>query len=357
MISTRCFTQDLVDCRDVMLAGGKGTSLGRLIRAGFPVPGGFVVNTRVWRLAREEAASVGKPVEIPPQVAREISYYYNTMAAGAVAVRSSATAEDLAAASMAGQCETFLNVEGEAELLEAVRRCWASLEAPRIRAYFDQHGINPAKVAMAVVVQRLVPADVAGVLFTADPNGAGSGKMLIEANWGLGETVVGGQAQPDVLTVDRETGRVLSAKIADKQVYLAAGTGKEQPVAESLRNKSCLSSRDVHRLWELGKRIMEHFAAPQDIEWAIHQGDLYLLQSRPITTQQEAEAAEAALCATRRRLREEMAAVRRAVPTMAGEDFCPAPSRIGCKTANQLPLATEEGSNWIGRCRRGYLEG
>jgi pyruvate,water dikinase len=203
----------------------------------------------------------------------------------------------------------------------------------------------------------LVPTDVAGVLFTADPNGAGSGKMLIEANWGLGETVVGGQAQPDVLTVDRETGRVLSAKIADKQVYLAAGTGKEQPVAESLRNKSCLSSRDVHRLWELGKRIMEHFAAPQDIEWAIHQGDLYLLQSRPITTQQEAEAAEAALCATRRRLREEMAAVRRAVPTMAGEDFCPAPSRIGCKTANQLPLATEEGSNWIGRCRRGYLEG
>ena len=94
---------------------------------------------------------------------------------------------------MAGQCETFLDVEGETELLEAVRRCWASLDAPRIRAYLGEHGIDPAEVAMAVVVQRLVPADVAGVLFTVDPKGGGRGEMLIEANWGLGETVVGGQ--------------------------------------------------------------------------------------------------------------------------------------------------------------------
>ena len=101
--------------------------------------------------------------------------------------------------------------------------------------------------------------------------------------------------QPDVLRVERETGRVLSAEIADKQVYLAAGTGQEQPVAESLRKKPCLTSRDVHRLWELGKRIMEHFDAPQDIEWAIHDGNLYLLQSRPITTQRETEATEAVM--------------------------------------------------------------
>jgi phosphohistidine swiveling domain-containing protein len=310
MISIRRFTQDLVDCREVMLVGGKGASLGRLMRAGFPVPNGFVVNTGAYRLAQEEAASAGKPMEIPAQVAEEILHGYKTMAAGAVAVRSSATAEDLATASMAGQCETFLDVDGETGLLEAVQRCWASLDAPRLRAYFAEHGIEPAKVAMAVVVQRLVPADVAGVLFTADPNGGGSGKMLIEANWGLGETVVGGHAQPDVLTVERETGRVLSAKIADKQVYLAAGTGQEQPVAESLRKKSCLSSRDVHRLWELGKRISEHFGAPQDIEWAFHDRNLFLLQSRPITTHRETEATEALVQATRQRLREEMSAGR-----------------------------------------------
>ncbi|MGA2544329.1 MAG: PEP/pyruvate-binding domain-containing protein [Verrucomicrobiota bacterium] len=310
MISLQEFTQDLEECREVMLVGGKGASLGRLIRAGFPVPNGFVVNTRAYRLAQKEAASAGKPMEIPAQAAGEILREYQTMGAGAVAVRSSATAEDMAAASMAGQCDTFLDVEGETALLEAVRRCWASLDAPRLRAYLEEHGIEPAKIAMAVVVQRLVPADVAGVLFTADPNGGGSGKMLIEANWGLGETVVGGRVQPDVLTVERNTGRVLSAKIADKQVYLAAGTGQEEPVAESLRKKSCLSSRDVHRLWELGTRIMEHFAAPQDIEWAFHDGNLYLLQSRSITTHRETEATGVVLQATRQRLREEMSAGR-----------------------------------------------
>jgi len=115
MISTRSFTQDLDECRDVLLVGGKGASLGRLIRAGFPVPNGFVVNTRAWRLAQEGATSGGKPMEIPARVAGEILQAYQTMAAGAVAVRSSATAEDMAAASMAGQCETFIGVQREAE--------------------------------------------------------------------------------------------------------------------------------------------------------------------------------------------------------------------------------------------------
>jgi len=306
----REFTQDLVDCREAMLAGGKGASLGRLIRAEFSVPTGFVVNTRAYRLAREEAASAGKAAEVPAQAAEEIRHAYKSMGGGAVAVRSSATAEDLAAASMAGQCETFLNVQGETGLLEAVRQCWASLDAPRIRAYFDEQGIDSAKVAMAVVVQRLVPADAAGVLFTVDPHSGGRGEMLIEANWGLGETVVGGGVQPDVLRIDAETGRVVSTVIADKQVYLSAKSGKEQPVEETLRRKCCLTSREAHQLWELGRRIMAHFAAPQDIEWAIHDGNVYLLQARPITTHQETEAAAALLHEARRRLREELAAGR-----------------------------------------------
>ena len=310
MTLARHFTLDLAECDDVLLAGGKGTSLGRLIRGGFQVPPGFVVNTRAYQLAHEAAGPAGSPVELPAEVAEEIRQAYRAMDSGTVAVRSSATAEDLAAASMAGQCETILDVSGEDNLLDAVRRCWASLAAPHIRAYFGEHNIDAAKVAMAVVVQRLVPADVAGVLFTVNPNGVGRGAMLIEANWGLGETVVGGQVQPDMLVVERETGRLLSSQIGDKRVWLAAGTGKEQPVEDSLRKKACLNESDVHRLWELGTRVAAHFGAPQDIEWAIHGGNLYLLQSRPITTYPEIAAGEAVLNAARQHLRIEMAAGR-----------------------------------------------
>ena len=201
-------------------------------------------------------------------------------------MRSSAAAEDLANASMAGQYETFLDIEGEEELLDAVRRCWASLDSPRIRAYLREHRIDPARVAMAVVVQRLVSADVAGVLFTANPNesqmGAGNNgtrEMLVEASWGLGESVVSGRVQPDVLRLEQESGRVLAATIADKQVHLSAGAGEERPVEESRRRLPCLRGRDVHRLWQLGRRTAQHFGAPQDIEWAIRGDEIFLLQS------------------------------------------------------------------------------
>src|SRR5207253_247558 len=116
-------------------------------------------------------------------------------------------------------------------------------------------------------VQRLVPADVAGVLFTADPGGGGRNEMRIEANWGLGETVVGGHVQPDVLRLDAASGRVLSASIADKTVYLSAAGGEKKPVEESRRKQPCLNSRDVHNLWQLGKQAEKWFTAPQDIEW------------------------------------------------------------------------------------------
>ena len=195
-------------------------------------------------------------------------------------------------------------------LIEAVRNCWASLHTERIRAYLNEHEIDQSVVAMAVVVQRLVPADVAGVLFTADPSGSGRKEMLIDANWGLGETVVGGHVQPDVLRLDAATGRVLSASIADKTVYLAAGGGGEKPVEESRRKQACLSSRDVHSLWQLGKQAEQYFGAPQDIEWAIHQGKLYLLQSRPITTQREIEAKQEVMMLTREHLRNEIASGR-----------------------------------------------
>ena len=307
MIASKKYTRSLVNCRDSAVVGGKGASLGRLLRAGLQVPGGFVVNTHAYRLAYLSRAESGKAVPVPPEVAEEILYRYEQMGRGTVAVRSSATAEDLAAASMAGQCETFLDISGEEALLAAVRNCWASLHTERVCAYLHEHGIDRSVVAMAVVVQRLIPADVAGVMFTADPNGGRRKEMLIEANWGLGETVVGGHVQPDVLRLDGATGRVLSASIADKTVYLPAGDVGEKSVEESRRKQPCLNSRNVHNLWLLGKQTEHYFGAPQDIEWAIHDGRLHLLQARPITTQSEIETRQEALTSTRDHLRNEIA--------------------------------------------------
>jgi pyruvate,water dikinase len=290
------FTQELSECRDIALVGGKAANLGRLARAGFPVPDGFVVNTRA------EAMT--------PAVAAEVLAAYRALGSPVVAVRSSATAEDQALASMAGQYETLLNVEGEQALLDAIGRCRASLDSPRVQAYLREHGVNCSRVAMAVIVQRLVPADVAGVLFTTNPHDGRSREMLLEASWGLGEMIVSGRVQPDVLRLERDTGRVLEAVIADKRMCLSAGASDQSPVAESHRRQSCLCGRDVYRLWQLGKRVAEHFGCPQDIEWAISRGELYLLQSRPITTLRDIEAYDEVLHTTQDHLRQEAAAGR-----------------------------------------------
>ena len=291
------YTQTLFEARDVALVGGKAVNLGRLMRAGFPVPGGFVVTTRAYAFAKGQSSDGRTPQSLlgmPAEVAEEVRVAYRAMGGGTVAVRSSATAEDMGNASMAGQYETYLDIEGEEDLLDAVRRCWSSLDAPRIRAYLREHQIDPENVSMAVVVQRLVTADVAGVLFTVNPNDNGGGKseMLVEASWGLGESVVSGRVQPDVLRLERATGRVIAATIADKQVTLAAGVREERPVEEHRRREACLRGRDVHHLWQLGHRAEQYFGSPQDIEWAIHEGEVFLLQSRPITTRQDAEAYE-----------------------------------------------------------------
>ena len=224
-MTTAClFTIPLAECTDVSLVGGKAANLGRLIAAGFPVPDGFVVTTQAHLQARRSLWVPDLTPDIPVDVAEEIRVAYREMGGGIVAVRSSATAEDMADTSMAGQYETFLNVQGEPELLDSVRKCWDSVRTPRIRAYFKEHGIDATNVAMAVVVQRQISADVAGVLFTVNPNQrtgrAARQEMLIEASWGLGESVVSGRVQPDVLRIDAGTGRIIAAAIADKQVQL-----------------------------------------------------------------------------------------------------------------------------------------
>lgn len=287
----------LHDCRDTALAGGKAVNLSVLLRAGFTVPDGFVVTTAAYRSRGDGAA-------IPPTLAEAILLAWRAMGSPPVAVRSSATAEDMSEASMAGQYETYLDIRDEATLLDRIAACWGSLDSPRTRAYLKEHGIELAHVAMAVVVQRLVSAEVAGVLFSANPQTGSRTEMLVEASWGLGEAVVSGMVQPDVLRIERASGRVLEARIADKQVMISPGGHAQVAVPDDRRQAHCLRGADVQALWKLGLKAADHFGSPQDIEWAIDaSGQLYLLQSRPITTLAEAESYELCLQSARSHLR------------------------------------------------------
>jgi len=284
----------LDESTDLALVGGKGLNLATLIAAGLPVPGGFVVTTAAWR-ARHE-----------PAVGEAIRERYRAMGSPPVAARSSATAEDLADASMAGQYATVLGIRGEDALVEAVERCWASIDTPQTRTYFAEHGIDLNQVAMAVVVQRLVPADVAGVLFTANPRTGVADEMVVEASWGLGEAVVSGLVQPDIVTLRHADGSVVESVVADKDTWLPPGATEPCPVEEARRREPCLSPEHVGKLWQLGRRCQEHFGHPQDIEWAIAGGELFLLQSRPITSLGETDACEVVARAAQAKLHQLM---------------------------------------------------
>ena len=305
---------DEVRKEDVALAGGKGANLGELGRAGLPVPPGFVVITGAYDAfverggLRDEildlASRAGDSVafeaaakniralfartEIPDGLAEEIRTAYRELAEGGetpVSARSSATAEDLPGASFAGQQETYLNVRGAGALVEAVRACWASLWTARAMAYRRRQGIEPAKVSLAVVVQRMVEADASGILFTADPVSGRRDRSVISAAWGLGEAVVGGRVTPDALVVDKASGRVISRETADKEVmtvYTEDGT-EERPVPEARRLRPVLDDRMAAILARYGARIEELYGAPQDIEWALSDGEFFVLQARPVT--------------------------------------------------------------------------
>ena len=302
--------------------GGKGMSLAKLSRAGLPGPGGFHVTTDAYRrfvfenglqpriLQALEGLDASDPVAlepvsrqiggffaqglIPPEVAQAISSAYAELSnprssidnPKSVAVRSSATAEDLPGASFAGQQDTYLNIRGQAAVLEAVKRCWASLWTGRAIAYRAKQNIAPEDVALAVVVQELVPADVAGVMFTANPLNGRRDEVVINAAWGLGEAVVSGAVTPDTLTADRLTGRMLRRTIAVKQVMTVrtdSGT-REQPVPLALQKKAVLTRSRAEALARLGGRIEDLYGMPMDIEWALSHGKFAILQARPITS-------------------------------------------------------------------------
>lgn len=287
---------------DLSLAGGKGANLGELIRAGFPVPDGFVVTTAAYdafvatndldaRLtATDSAATVGalfREATMPADIADAVTESYRRLGEGAVAVRSSATAEDLPGASFAGQQDTYLNITGAEQVLDAVRRCWASLWNERAVAYRERASHDDAAgLSIAVVVQRLVPAEVAGVMFTANPANGRREQTVITAAWGLGEAIVGGLVEPDEYVVDRTSpDPITSRRVAEKKVMTVRTDGGSEQVATpaSEVSRTTLTDAQVLELAALGERVQQHFDCPQDIEWTFADGTFQLVQARPIT--------------------------------------------------------------------------
>ncbi|MBK6769191.1 MAG: phosphoenolpyruvate synthase [Ardenticatenales bacterium] len=295
--------------------GGKGASLARLSAAALPVPPGFHVTTTAYRrfidanhlseVIRRAAgrASIDDPASLerasaliraliaqgsmPRDIAEGVGAAYAVLGAGepAVAVRSSATAEDLPELSFAGQHDSFLNVCGADAVLAAVKRCWASLWTARAIGYRARQGIDGADVNLAVVVQRLVPADVAGILFTANPMSGVRDEVVINAAWGLGEAIVGGHVTPDTFRVDKATGTIRSADVMDKVVQTVRTDGgtREVPLSASLRTAPTLSPAHIAELTRLGSEIEELYGHPVDMEWAIANGSIAVVQARPIT--------------------------------------------------------------------------
>ncbi|MFC9352488.1 PEP/pyruvate-binding domain-containing protein [Arthrobacter sp. NPDC057013] len=308
---------------DLDEAGGKGANLGELARAGFPVPPGFVLTTaayqdfvnangiagRILELAAVPAGASNEDYDaaagqiralfaestIPEEIGGELRAAYGRLgqqaaavgedAAALVAVRSSATAEDLASASFAGQQDTYLNVSGPDAVVAAVVDCWASLWNARAMAYRSRNGLDAATVRLAVVVQEMVDAEAAGVLFTANPATGRRDQVVISAAWGLGESVVSGAVTTDDLVVDAATGRVDQRRTADKEVMTVYdGTGtREQAVPEEKRREPVLDDDAAAALARQGTAVAKHFGSPQDIEWAQAAGDFFILQARPIT--------------------------------------------------------------------------
>ena len=304
---------------DVAIAGGKGANLGEMTRAGIPVPPGFVVATAAYRrflvetgleraldqrlkaldvhdggtldLISAECRRAVETAEMPRALKREIADAYNELGGGPVAVRSSATAEDLEDASFAGQQSTFLNIVGPQAVIEAVQRCWASLFEARAMYYREQKGWNHIDVDLAVPVQRMVQSQAAGVMFTVDPITGDPNRVIIEAAFGLGEAVVGGMVTPDHFEIDKVRGQILQRELATQDKMLVRGPSPDssnpniwQPLTQFEGRRAKLSDPEILELMHIGTRIERHYGAPQDIEWGLADGDFYLLQTRPVTT-------------------------------------------------------------------------
>ena len=304
---------------DLAIAGGKAANLGELSKAGFDVPAGFVITTAAYDLllrSNDLLPRLGEMLNsldlenphsvqnlsqqiqewfqqsaIPSHLRDEIVHAYRELEHGAVAVRSSATAEDLPEAAFAGQQETLLNVIGEEALMEAVRACWASLWSERAILYRARQNVDQPAVKLAVVVQKMVPADVAGVMFTANPVSGGRDELIIDANPGLGEAVVSGMVTPDHFILNKRSRRITEQRLGRREVIirpLAQGGTEQLTSAAETTNAAALTNLAIRRLAQIGVDIERHYAAPQDIEWAwirdsTKTGKFFVLQARPMT--------------------------------------------------------------------------
>lgn len=308
--------------QDVAVAGGKGANLGEMVRAGLPVPPGFVVTVEAFRafvrasgIADEvnrvlDGLNVDDPVALetasrqlqqrvrdatmPESVRVSVVNNYDELARRSqealpwVAVRSSATVEDTAQYSFAGMFQSFLNVRGAEAVVSAVQACWASLFGPRVLFYRVKQGLGVGEQSIAVVVQRMVNADKSGVMFTVDPTSGDPGVLIIEAAWGLGEAVVGGEVQPDRYVVDKKSFRIVGHSVGHKTFEwvreAGSGTNVRRALPPERADAPCLTEEEVRRLAELGVLVEAHYRTPQDTEFAIEKGDLWLVQTRPVTT-------------------------------------------------------------------------
>jgi pyruvate, water dikinase len=312
MTTTWVVPLSAVGVDDVNVVGGKGANLGELVGVGLPVPPGFVITAQAYLAAlddagvraevrelsatsatrelgsvAEELRTLVAKVPVPDALRSAMVASYRDLGDDvAVAVRSSATAEDSKDTSFAGMNATFTNVRGEDELVQAVRDCWVSLFGDRVVSYRQTQGID-LEPALAVVVQEMVDADRSGVMFTADPTTGDTGRIVIEAAFGLGEVVVGGEVEPDTYVVDVSGPRIVSVRIGHKDFEIVRGAdGHDARVelASADADRRVLSDDEVLALARIGVNVHAHYAAPQDIEWATAGDDWHILQSRPITT-------------------------------------------------------------------------
>ncbi|MFY9717068.1 MAG: phosphoenolpyruvate synthase [Thermoplasmata archaeon] len=307
-----------VSDNDIALVGGKAGKLGELVRHGLPVPPGMVVTTDAYNAfvdatelktiipsslasidpavpstveaaaARIRSAFESEP--FPSALRAEIAAAYETFATQHAvrfsAVRSSGTAEDLEGASFAGLQETYLNIEGTENVLIAIRKCWGSLFTPRVLVYRQSKGFDHSSVRLAVLIQKMVEATVSGILFTRDPN-TGENHMIVEAGWGLGEAIVGGEVTPDHYVIDGATQKIVHKQISEQRIRIVRAEGggnrrEEIPAADRSRQK--LPDQRLLRLVSLARLIESNYRRPMDVEWCGDADALYIVQARPVTT-------------------------------------------------------------------------
>lgn len=302
-----------LDKNDIPLAGGKGANLGEMVQAKIPVPDGFVVtstayykfiqdtglskaikeelkdldveNSKALQKAAENIKDLINSKPMPEEIATAIKDAYHYLSGNTdknVAVRSSATAEDLPEASFAGQQETFLNIKGWKEVIESTQKCWASLFGARAIYYRQQQGFDHFKVGIAVPIQLMVQSEVSGIMFTVNPLSNNKDQLSIEAAYGLGETVVSGTITPDQYLVSKN-GLKIENKYIVEQTWQLTKEGRLK-ISRDYQKAQKLSNKKIVELATLGLKLEKHYNKPQDIEWGMEKGKLYILQTRPITT-------------------------------------------------------------------------